>query len=230
MLKLRQLAALALLAGLFGWAPAPALAQEAGLAVITSPLPGSLVSGLLPIIGSASHSQFSRYEIAFAYSPNPTDTWFIVQAPGTAPVANDVLARWDTTTISDGVYTLRLRVYGSPDSFLEALVPDVRVANATPTAPPSLPDATATPAPSATVAAIDLPPTSTPRPTTVSVLPGPAGDDSDPPPADSSGGPRISGSIISQAFIAGVRLTLIAFLLLAAYASLRAVLRTRPRR
>src|SRR5262245_43526889 len=84
--------------------PVPAfagpLAQDQGLAVITSPLEGSGAAGIVPISGTATHPQFERYELSFAYSPNPTDTWFPIAPRGTAPVVNEVLGRWDTSQIS----------------------------------------------------------------------------------------------------------------------------------
>ena len=80
---------------------------------------------------------------------------------------------------------------------------------------PPLPTATATP----TAPGIELPPTSTP-------LAGGDGNGDLPP---DSGIAAINARVIGQAFLAGVRLTVICFLLLAAYASLRAVLRLRPR-
>jgi hypothetical protein len=185
-----------------GYNTAPALAQDQGLAVITSPLEGAGAAGILPISGT-----------------------------GTAPVVNEVLGRWDTSQISDGLYTLRLRVFYTDGAFLEAIVGNVRVQNATPT--PSLggpPEPTATlalPA-TATQPVIVLPPTSTPRATTVAVEPG--GGAEAPPPGTGGSGAIISGDLLVLAFAAGVRLTLIGFLLLAAYVSLRAALRARPRR
>jgi hypothetical protein len=210
------------------------LAQDQGLAVITSPLEGAGAAGILPISGTATHPQFQFYELAFAYSPNPTDTWFPISPRGTAPVVNEVLGRWDTSQISDGVYTLRLRVFYADGAFLEALVNNVRVQNGTPTPalgnPPGPTPTEALPA-TATQPIIVLPPTSTPRATTVAVESG--GSDSgggpvSPPAGD--GGPRLSTGLVGLAFASGVRLTLIGFLLLAAYVSLRAALRARPRR
>jgi hypothetical protein len=221
-------------------APAVAspLAQDQGLAVITSPLEGAGAAGVLPISGTATHPEFERYELSFAYSPNPTDTWFPIAPRGTAPVVNELLGRWDTSQISDGVYTLRLRVFYGEGAFLEAIVGSVRVQNATPT-PPLGPGTEPGPSPTpqlpatATQPVIVLPPTATPRATTVAALPGDgnAGPGPNVPPNDGAGdGPRISGGLVGLAFAAGVRLTLISFLLLAAYVSLKAALRARPRR
>jgi hypothetical protein len=206
------------------WGAAPAAAQE-GVAVITSPLDGASLTGLVPITGSATHPQFTRYELSFGYSPNLTDTWFSIQPPATSQVVNEVLGRWDTTLISDGLYVLRLRVFYGDNAYLETFVANVRVANATPTAPPPTlepptPGPTATAGPTNTAPAIALPPTSTARPTTVAGG-GPASA-GDPPPAEA--GP-LNLDMVGAAFVGGVRLTAIAFLLMAAYVSLKAVLR-----
>jgi hypothetical protein len=221
---------LMLAAGAFAPASA-ASAQTQGVAVITSPLDGALLNGLVPITGTATHPQFVRYELAFAYSPNPTNTWFPLQAPVTTQVVNEIIGRWDTTQISDGLYSLRLRVYYSDTAYLEAFVQNVRVENATPTADvvaaetptppvaitlPPLATATLTP----TAPGIELPPTST------ALAAGDSG--SSLPPG--SGIAAINANVIAQAFLAGVRLTVVCFLLLAAYASIRAMLRLRPRR
>ena len=207
-----------------------ASAQSQGVAVITSPLDGAILNGLVPITGTATHPQFQRYELAFAYSPNPTGTWFPLQAPVNTQVVNEIIGRWDTAKISDGLYSLRLRVYYTGTAYLDAFVQNVRVVNATPTAVVSAPE---TPTPpvaitlpplataTATAPGIQLPPTSSP-------LAGGSGDTGALPP-DSSGA-RINATVILQAFIAGVRLTVVCFLLLAAYAGLRAILRLRPRR
>src|SRR5258706_5072500 len=165
------LAAISVAAGAL--APAGrASAQTQGVAVITSPLDGAILNGVVAFTGTATHPQFLRYELAFAYSPNPTNPWFPLQAPVNTQVVNEIIGRWDTAQISDGLYSLRLRVYYSDTAYLEAFVQNVRVQNATPTAEviapetptppvaitlPPLATATATP----TAPGIELPPTST---------------------------------------------------------------------
>jgi hypothetical protein len=216
--------ALALGAATSLWLPHPVSAQE-GLGVITSPLDGAILNGLVPITGSATHPQFQRYELAFAYSPNMTDTWFSIQPPATSQVINETLGRWDTTQISDGVYVLRLRVFYGENAYLESFVANVRVQNATPTSPPPATEPpplgpTETPGPAGTVPVIALPPTATPRPTTVLGGGAPGGEAAPP----GSPGP-INLDMVLQAFLSGIRLTGIAFLILGAYVVLRAALR-----
>jgi hypothetical protein len=212
-----------------------ATAQDQGVAVVTAPLEGAAVSGIVPILGTATDPRFQRYELAFGYDPNPTDTWFSIGEPGTSQIANDVLGRWDTTSLVDGTYVLRLRVYWSERDFLETFVRRVRIQNATPTATPAAPTPAAigTPTPhptevttlagtAGTQPAIALPPTSTPRPT-----PGQPGIIGGSSPAIAT---RLNARVIADAFLNGVRLTLIIFALLGVYVGLRAFLRSRSRR
>jgi len=206
-------------------------AQDAGLAVITAPLEGAILSGRVPITGSATHPQFRRYELTFGYSPNPTDTWFSIQDPATTQIINDVLGNWDTSSLTDGLYTLRLRVYYSERDFLEAVARNVRVQNAQLTATPA-PTETLAPLPSPTAPlltaaptqpVIALPPTTTPRPSPTPNGPVAPGNAVTPP---------FNLTLIQDAFLAGVRFTGIAFVLLGAYLTLKALIRAllRPRR
>ena len=194
---------------------------------MTTPLEGATVSGVVLILGTATHPQFQRYDLAFGYSPNPTDTWFSIQDPAQTQVVNDILGRWDTTGIADGTYSLRLRVYWSERAFTEAFVKGMRVQNATPTPPPPAPQAV-TPTPQARVSSatpvIVLPPTSTPRPTTAVV--------------SANTGNRAGGALpswldtqtMARAIGDGAILTGIVFVILGLYAGLRAALRYKPKR
>jgi hypothetical protein len=206
-----------------------AVAQAEGTAAITSPASDAILSGIVVIAGTASHPQFQRYELAFGYDPNLTNTWFSIQEPVTLPVTDEVLGRWNTSGISDGVYVLRLRVYASEQSVVEAFVPGVRVQNAspTPTATSTAEVVTPTPeptlpsGPTPTAALITVPSASAPRPTA-----GPAGGGSELLRAAA----ELTNSALQEAFFSGVRLTLVVFGLLGVYAGLRALWESRLRR
>lgn len=221
-----------LLVGLLGASPlVTAHAQDAGLAVLTAPLEGAILSGRVPISGSATHPEFRRYELAFGYSPNPTDTWFSIQDPATTQIINDVLGNWDTAGLADGLYTIRLRVYYSERDFLETVVRNVRVQNVQPSAtlaltetPVLLPSPTAlrvTVTPTQPV--ITLPASATPRPSPTANGPVAPGNVVTPP---------FNLALIQDAFLAGARFTGIGFALLGAYLALKALVRAllRPRR
>lgn len=100
----------------------PAAAQVAGFAEITSPSEGSPIAGWVTITGSADHPRFEGYQLAFAYDPNPTDTWFPLTDRVESPVKDDRLALWDTSQISSGTYQLRLSVFTENGKPLTATV------------------------------------------------------------------------------------------------------------
>jgi hypothetical protein len=122
---------------------------------ISNPLEASMVSGVVDIKGKTDILGFSHQEIAFAYQENPTDTWFLLSRSDLG-VKNGSLALWDTKAISDGDYTLRVRVFFSDGSWRDTLVKRIRVRNYTATQtlaptmtqitlPTSLPTKTITP-------------------------------------------------------------------------------------
>jgi len=106
---------------------APALAQAPGYAEITSPAGGAALAGLIAIEGSADHPSFLRYDLAFAYDPNPTDTWFPVGEPVSTRARQATLALWDTSDLAPGLYQLRLRVFLDNGAILEDHAVGLRV-------------------------------------------------------------------------------------------------------
>jgi hypothetical protein len=143
----------------------PGYAQAPGYAEILEPRGGEAIQGVYTIMGSASHPAFIGYQLSFAYSDDPTQTWFLLGERQDTPVIEGGLGLWDTTGITDGDYRLRLEVYLENDNLIEVIVEGVRIRNQ------SLIE-TATPAPiAAQVTATDLPPTKTPRPTPLALTP-----------------------------------------------------------
>lgn len=69
------------------------------------PETSALLRGVVEIRGTAQ----SEWDLSFSYLDNPTDTWFLL-AQSKEPVSNGMLAGWGTTSVSDGVYVLRLRL------------------------------------------------------------------------------------------------------------------------
>lgn len=148
---------------------------------ISSPQTGDVIRGQVQIAGNMTVQNFSSAELAFSYAipeggaSNSADrfAWFAIQT-FPQPVAGLALAVWDTTSLTDGDYTLRLRVFLQDGSFQDAIVSDLKIRNDTPeptevipteTALPQFNAATALPAltkPPATAAVIF--PSSTPLP------------------------------------------------------------------
>jgi hypothetical protein len=138
-----------------------------GLPAILSPQPGEVLQGMVTIRGSSNETGFLSSEVDFAYSGDTTGTWFLVGTDN-QPVDSDTLATWDTTTITDGNYNLRLRIYLSDGTHLESIVSNLRVRNytsvETPTPAPTAIQPTQTPGDMLT-------PTPYPSPTSLPVNP-----------------------------------------------------------
>lgn len=69
------------------------------------PETGALLRGVVDIKGTAQ----SEWDLSFSYRDNPTDTWFLL-AQSKEPVSSGMLASWDSTSVSDGIFVLRLRL------------------------------------------------------------------------------------------------------------------------
>lgn len=146
---------------------------------IAAPSSGSTLSGLVNVMGTSAAEGFASSELSFAYASDPTSTWFLVYQTD-SPVTDGLLAAWDTNSVTDGDYNLRLRVALQDGSILESLVTGLRVRNQLPTetpAPTSAPEPTATtefvPPPTPLPPTPQPAPTSTRLPTPTSLPPNP---------------------------------------------------------
>lgn len=115
---------LLMLAGFPGWAGMPAVNRP----MISSPRAGEALQGVAAVRGSTDVVDFESAELSFAYQDGGEEIWFLI-ANLSEPAENDLLAEWDTTTIADGTYQLRLRVVLNDGNDLETIVPDLRVRN-----------------------------------------------------------------------------------------------------
>jgi hypothetical protein len=150
----------------------PLMAQNAqfGAPAIISPRPGDVLQGVATITGTTDVAGFVSAEISFTYVDDPTGTWFLI-ARINQPVFKDRLTTWDTTVITDGDYMIRLQVFLSDGSTLEALVPGVRVRNYTPVETPTPMAITQAATPFATITRTATPfPTPTPLPANPAIL------------------------------------------------------------
>jgi len=187
-------------------------------AAIISPIVGQSVQDSVVIRGSTTLDGFQAYEVYFASTSDPTQTWFLIQE-STTPIQAGILAVWDTSTIIDGDYSLRLVVHQTNGDRVEAFVPDLHVRNYSPSEidtptpaspvmtlsqvlPTGMPSSSAT----STSIAIQLLPTITPLPTN---------------PAE------ISSSQAFLAFGKGAVFTIGFFALLGAYLGIRTILHDR---
>jgi hypothetical protein len=145
----------------------PAAAQ------ILSPLPGQALQGKVAVNANTSVPGFQSAELTFAYNRNSLNTWFFL-AESDQPVAGGTIAQWDTTTITDGVYNLRLVVHLADGGQQTVNVSGIRVRNYTPieTDTPTPVTPTSTPVPGDTPVPTTTPTaTATPVPPTATALP-----------------------------------------------------------
>jgi hypothetical protein len=177
-----------------------ALAQAPGYAEILAPEAGTALQGVITISGSANHPAMVSYDLSFGYADNPTGTWFPILEGSTAPVVRDRLALWDTTTLTDGVYDLRLQVLLQDGTVLEAIAAGLRIRNYSPVETPTL-------------APIPLGPSPVPTASPALALPDRA---TDIPPAVSP------GAVVFQSWLTGAGVALVLLVVLAGYAQARA--------
>jgi len=217
--------------------PGRAAPQFQARSVITSPTDGTTVSGVVNIIGIATHPNMRFYQLRYAAGPQPTgdSQWVDFAIVEGAQVDNAALATWDTTVIPDGRYTLALAVWGVDDAASPYVffVTNLTVNNAqpvetpTPETEPPTPEPldTAVAGPTATPVTIEQPPTPTQPP---SPTPG-EGEEAEnvENSSDGEGGfdLPIDFAELRTAFISGGKLTLLLFVLWALYLFVKAVVR-----
>jgi hypothetical protein len=151
---LTALAVVAFVAAFASVVPAfGAPAAQAGRAVIAQPADGASVREVVEVIGTATHPQFQRYQLFVAPDPPPSDqSWiFISETNKEQPLG--LLGRWDSRSVPDGAYLLRLRVVRI-DGQYDDVVRRIRVSNTRPADTPT-PETPLTPLP-------ELPPTEAP--------------------------------------------------------------------
>ncbi len=229
----------------------PAIAHAQTQNGITEPASQEELSGIVIVRGTAFHTDFLRYELAFYQVFNPGADW-IVFAQGDQPVFNDTLAVWDTTVgqetvpiFPDGLYRLRLRVVRADYNYDEYFVTELLINNGslTPSPTPTLTTTTeivtGTPEPGSLIgtqqpAAGALPsltpfPTPTPLATLANNTLGPPANGGDPERGTPFGLlARVTGidtGQFSRAFWQGVVIVGYAFVALAAYLLLRGIIR-----
>jgi hypothetical protein len=150
-------------------------AQDTPPVAITSPAPDALLRGQVTITGNVEFPSFLSAQLDFAYASDPTNTWFNIQS-FSQPLTDSTLAVWDTMSITDGDYVLRLRVNFEDGTFQEVTVP-IQIGNDV--QPTATPEPTTTPEPESVVIptpfllAASPTPTDPPRPTPTALPPNP---------------------------------------------------------
>ena len=108
--------------GIAGMLAPPAASDAAAAQVaVTSPLPAQTVSGTLAIRGHADSPDFERVILEWGRGTSP-DVWVRLGASD-RPQPDGLLDRWDTTTVPNGSYTVRLVVQDGTLGLLRYVVP-----------------------------------------------------------------------------------------------------------
>jgi hypothetical protein len=199
-------------------------AQDNSSAQITTPKAGDPLFGLVSIQGTASNPNMQRYLLEFDSQDSDVDRWFLIAGPITQQVKDGVLAQWNTTTVPDGRYQIRLRVVLRDGTVLSDIVQNLRVNNKQPTPlPTGLPSATPVPPTAPPTAGpsptpfIQQPPTNTARPALPTVPPTSVPPGSSGSPAPDTPQTVVALDALQNAFCGGASLAIIAFVVLGAY-------------
>ncbi len=173
---------------------------------------------MIEVKGSTITDGFASSELLFAYANDTSQTWFLI-AEDTRPISG-TLALWDTTTLTDGDYTLRLLVNRLGADPIRFEVPGLRVRNYSPIET-GTPAPTLTPTITSTVDPNSLPtatPTLIPSPSPIpSLTPTLTPLPTNPAELSEQG---LTGGLMSGALGAGAALVLLGF-----YLALRKALR-----
>lgn len=95
---------------------------------ITSPKNGETLRGQIEIQGVMDISNFASAEIGFSFASDVADTWFSIQT-FSSPIQNSTIAIWDTTSLTDGDYNLRLRVFLQDGTFQDVIISNLKIRN-----------------------------------------------------------------------------------------------------
>jgi membrane peptidoglycan carboxypeptidase len=110
---------------------------------LNNPLDNSQVQNTLTITGQVSASDLGRFDLEFASANAPTSFTRITTSSQQFPTPNSTLGTWDTTSVPNGSYIVRLVAYSTAGGTIERRA-TVIVNNVLPT-PTPLPLPTATP-------------------------------------------------------------------------------------
>jgi hypothetical protein len=148
----------------FPTSSAKALQQAEYEIKLISPGEGSAVQGLVEILGTTDTDDFVDYEISFSIMTEDSPTWFPIFYSQVA-VDEGALAEWNTSTLTDGTYSIKLLVNLLDQEPFILIIENIRVRNYSPIE-------TSTPAPTRTTMPGELPTaTASPLPPTVTAIP-----------------------------------------------------------
>ena len=79
-------------------------------AIVESPRPGQVLSGSVDFVGTVDAPDLRNFYIEFKPVGDDADRWFPATLPKIESVQSDVLGTWNTITLKDGSYLMRINV------------------------------------------------------------------------------------------------------------------------
>lgn len=92
------------------------------------PRSGETIQGQVVISGRTEVEGFLYSEVFFGYAEVGDNEWFFISRQE-QPIRNGVISSWDTFTISDGVYNLRILIHLQDGKVIEMIVNNLEVNN-----------------------------------------------------------------------------------------------------
>lgn len=157
--------------------------------LVSYPKAGDAVRGVVEIRGTITVDSFNSAEIYYAYSSPDQSNWFLINRID-QPVESGVIARWDTTTITDGAYQIKLVVQKTSGTTTEVIVNPIFVRNYS-----AEPTQQAIPTSDSSSTELTITPTKTPVPFATALPENPA---------------SLSNSSIKSSVVSGLIITLLA--------------------
>lgn len=98
---------------------------------IQSPVDGEYLQGSVQIIGTVTGTGLQSAEISFRYQDSQSQSWFVISQISST-VVDDMIATWDTSTIADGMYQIKVLAVFENGRELEEIINNLNVRNYTP--------------------------------------------------------------------------------------------------
>lgn len=95
---------------------------------ILSPQKDEVLQGKIDIIGTVTGIGFQYAELSFRFQNSESGTWFLISQIG-EPKIDELLSNWDTSTIVDGDYELKIQAYYEDGHTIESILGNLRIRN-----------------------------------------------------------------------------------------------------
>lgn len=110
---------------LIGWVSPK---SQLDLVRILSPQKDQVLLGNIDIVGTATGIGFQYAEVSFRFQNSENDTWFLISQIG-EPKIDEFLTNWDTSTIIDGDYQIKIQAFFEDGHSIESMIGNLRIRN-----------------------------------------------------------------------------------------------------